>query len=165
MKNNFLKLLLVGFLFQFTNAQSQDNYEKAKEYFSKFKSQKEITNLLMNSLPSLEDCKLVFKGEDALTFFKYAESIKSQINETATDTIQYVNVMVKSFTPSDINEGKGNYAGGMRNIKDKLREDVTFFEIKYLKKAEDEFGMSYKYWVKIDKRWVFLPKPYRAFTN
>ena len=53
----------------------------------------------------------------------------------------------------------------MKNILDKLQSGVTFYNVNMLKEKGAEFGVAYKYWVKIDTRWVYFPKPWAAFEK
>ncbi len=107
----------------------------------------------------------MFKGSDADTYFVYAQELGKKMGGTSTDTSVYNAIRLESFSKQDIIQDKGNYAGGMKNIKDKLLDGVTFYEVNFLRNAGDENGVAWKYWVNIDNRWVFFPKPWRAFKE
>jgi hypothetical protein len=72
---------------------------------------------------------------------------------------------VDTFTTEDVLMHKGNYAGGMNGIADRLIEGVVFYKINFMRKTDDEYGYAYNYWIKIGERWVFFPKPWYAFKD
>lgn len=153
-------------LLALTNAKAQNYSDQAKTYFSKCSSSNSVVEIIVKSFPTLDDCKLVFKGDNAYTYFGKLEDIKSQIGSGVQRENQvFVENRVQVFSTQDIELGKGNYAGGMKSIVDKLQPYVTFYEITFLKVKGAEAGNSYKYWVNINGRWVFFPKPFDAFGN
>ena len=117
---------------------------------------------MINSLPSLDDCKMVFKDTNA---DKYFEKIK-EINEHWKENIElsesneiYVDCQIESFTTSDLY--LGDDLGGMERIKNKLQPNVTFYSVRYLREKDSQTGMVYKYFVNIKGDWIYFPKPYR----
>jgi hypothetical protein len=141
--------------------------EEAKTFFAKYSSGKAFTDACKKSLPTIEDCKYVFKGQNAYIYFGYIEDIKSQITgDEKSDMEKYIATKIKIFTTSEIvNKSKGNYAGYMQTIVNKLQPNITFYGVEKIRKPTDESGMSYKYWVKIGGRWVFFPKMGDAFET
>jgi uncharacterized protein (TIGR02145 family) len=133
-----------------------------KHHFLKYLDEKSINYLLINSLPSLDDCKMVFKDTNA---DKYFEKIK-EINEHWKENIElsesneiYVDCQIESFTTSDLY--LGDDLGGMERIKNKLQPNVTFYSVRYLREKDSQTGMVYKYFVNIKGDWIYFPKPYR----
>ena len=144
MKN--LSLVIILNLMFFTSVYGQDYSSEAKSHFSKYLNTKAQVELISNCLPSIYDCKLVFKGINAFTYFGYIEDMKSKLSELEKiNNKTFVDCRIESFTTYDIRNGKGNYAGGMEKIKDKLQHNVTFYRVTYLKEKDAEFGTSYKY--------------------
>jgi len=141
---------------------AQDNLTEAKTYFSKYLNTNNFMEDWIKALPTLEECKLVFKGTNADSCFNYIEEMKSKM-KVETGTPFYVDLQVESFTTVDILQGKGNYTGGMGKIGDRLQKDIVFYKIELLKTKGAENGMAYNYWVKLNGRWVWFPKPWRAF--
>ena len=142
----------------------QNNSAQAKNYFSKYKDKKTFTELCIKSLPTLEECKLVFKGQNAYTYFGSLEDWKKVLNaELKKQPETYVELIVQSFTTEDIQRKKGNYAGGMQNLSDKLLQDITFYNIDMLKEKGDKDGVNYQSWVNINGKWVCFPKPWQSF--
>ena len=139
---------------------AQDYSAEAKEHFCKYLDIKSQMNFMKEALPSLDDCKLVFKGKSAYTYFGYIEDMKRQLNPNQQDNETFADCRIRSFTTYDIQQGKGNYAGGMKKIKDMLQPNVTFYRVTYLREKDAEFGVSYKYFVNIKGKWVFFPKPW-----
>lgn len=147
-------------------ASSQDLSGQAKTYFSKHLDSKSMAELILESLPTLEDCKSVFKEPDAETYFKAVEEMKAkQGTELSEETEAFADVRVESFSTRDIQEGNGDYAGGMEGIVDRLQPDVVFYKISLLREKDAERGLAFKYWGFINGRWVFFPKPYSVFEK
>ncbi|WP_300665518.1 hypothetical protein [Fluviicola sp.] len=145
---------------------AQDQSDQAKNYFAEYLTSKSMTELIARSLPTLEECKLVFKEQDAETYFKAIEAMKSKAeadpkeeNETFSD------VQIDRFSTEDIEQQKGNYAGGMDQILEKLQLGVVFYKVSLLREKDAERGLAFKYWVHINGRWVFFPKPYHVFEK
>ena len=167
MKNTNSKFSLAAVFITLSIAAFSQNYsEQARIYFKKNLESSTIMNLCTTSFPTIEDCNLVFKGQNAYTYFGFIEDMKSIIKEEQKKASEkFVDVRIEFFTTSDIEQGKGNYAGGMKDIANKIQSNVTFYKINYLREIGAETGLAYEYWIKIDNRWVFFPKPYRAFEK
>jgi len=147
-------------------ANAQNYSDQAKIYFAKYLTSKSMTELITKSLPTLDDCKLVFKGQNAYTYFGVIEEMKSKLGaELQKENETFVDIGIEIFSTQDIEQGKGNYAGGMKNIVDKLQTYVTFYKVELLREKGAEMGVAYKYWVNINGRWVFFPKPFTAFEK
>jgi len=147
-----------------TNAQNYS--DQAKIYFTKHLTSKSMIELIAKSLPTLDDCKLVFKGQNAYTYFGVMEEMKSKLSdELQKEDETFVDIGIETFSTQDIEQGKGNYAGGMKNIVDKLQNYVTFYKVELLREKGAEMGVAYKYWVNINGRWVYFPKTFAAFKK
>ncbi len=147
-------------------ASAQDLSDQAKTYFAKHLDSKAMAELILKSLPTLEEYKSVFKEPDAETYFKAVEEMKAkQGTELSEETEAFADVRVESFSTRDIKEGNGNYAGGMEGIVDRLQPDVVFYKISLLREKDAERGLAFKYWGYINGRWVFFPKPYSVFEK
>lgn len=167
MKRNIYTLTAVFLLTLVSlTASAQDLSDQAKTYFSKHLDSKSMAELILESLPTLEDCKSVFKEPDAETYFKAVEEMKAkQGTELSEETEAFADVRIESFSTRDIQEGNGNYAGGMEGIVDRLQPDVVFYKISLLREKDAERGLAFKYWGFINGRWVFFPKPYSVFEK
>ncbi|MFZ4546133.1 MAG: hypothetical protein ACOYN4_01790 [Bacteroidales bacterium] len=164
MKRISLKLFVATLLTCLSFSAFSQNYsEQAKMYFGKTLESNSIENLCIASLPTIDDCKLIFIGTSAYTFFGFIEDIKSKMKDTEQRPSKtYVEVRVESFTSNDVVQGKDNYPGGMKEIAGKLQPGVTFYKIEYLKEKGAESGLVYNCWAKIDNRWVYFPKPWKV---
>ncbi len=159
-----LPFLLIALLLS-NNNEAQDLTAGAKRYFSGFTSSSQINDMLLRSLPTAEECSLVFTGNSADEYFKWISDMKSKGMDKQTEQVSYADVAISSFTTEDIIADKKNYAGGMSEVKDRLKPHVTFYQAKYLKNKGDQSGMEYNYFVNINGNWIFFPKPWRAFPN
>ena len=162
-----MKKLIFLSLFFFSLSKSifaQDNSKQAREHFGKYLDSKKFLELCIKSLPTLDECKLLFKGQNAYTYFGSIEDIKRQLNEELSKPfIKYEDLRIESFTTEDIQNNKGNYAGGMKIIADKLQPNIRFYNVNFLKNKDDKDGMKYQSVININGKWVFCPKPWRSF--
>jgi hypothetical protein len=145
---------------------AQDYSAQAKIYFSKYQNSRAFIELCSKSLPTVDECKLVFKGQNAYTYFGYIEEVRTNISEQINkESENFADIRIDTFNSNDIQDNKGNYAGGMRRLKDILQGYITFYEVNLLRTKDAEFGVAYKYWLNINGRWVFFPKPWNAFDK
>lgn len=157
-------IILMNLVAVMTYAQNQS--DQAKTYFSSYLSSESMEKLILQSLPTLEDCQSVFEGQHAETYFRSLEEMKSKpVNKPNEGNETFADLRIEYFSTSDIQQGKGNYAGGMERIVDKLQTGVIFYKVSLLRKKGDEYGLALNYWVWINGRWVFFPKPYAAFER
>jgi hypothetical protein len=167
MKKTIYTLMVVIFITLPSMTTNAQNYsDQAKIYFAKHLTSKSMIELIAKSLPTLDDCKLVFKGQNAYTYFGVMEEMKSKLSdELQKEDETFVDIGIETFSTQDIEQSKGNYAGGMKNIVDKLQTYVTFYKVELLREKGAEMGVAYKYWVNLNGRWVYFPKPYAAFKK
>jgi hypothetical protein len=162
-----MKHFISSFVILLFSASSIFAQDAAKQ-FSTAKSKKEMLTLISKSLPTLEDCKAIYKTkEDAEFYFKFSENMKAKLAEeiTKTEDEKFLDISFETFTTEDIAAGKGNYAGGMTKLNGKLNPAITFYKVELLRELGATSGMAYKYWAFINSKWVFLPKPYSAFKS
>ncbi len=145
-------------------ASSQDYLKQAQNHFSQYLNSHDFVHLMTESLPTLDECQMVFKEEAALEYHAFVETMKAKAEEELkTEPELFVDVRIEVFSTQDIEQQKGNYAGGMQGILDKLQPYVIFHKVSLLREKGAAYGVAYKYWVNINGRWVFFLKPYRAF--
>ena len=144
---------------------AQKTAEEAKAFFNDYKTTETITDLIRRSLPTLEECEVVFSGDNAKNYFNSLKEMKAKMNEPTKEGETFVDIGIEIFTTQDIKDGKGNYAGGMTKVVDKLNDNITFYKLEQLRTIGAEYGMAYNYWVYINKRWVFFPKPWKVFKD
>jgi hypothetical protein len=164
MKKTILIVLCLLLLQSINNLHGQDNSELAKKYFSKYHNNKAITELCLKSLPTLEECKLIFKGHYAIVYYSSLEDWKKKLNEQLTkEDIKFTNGRVEYFTAEDIEHKKGNYPLAMQVLENKLQPGVAFYDIIMLKNKGDKSGVDYKSVVYLNGKWIFFPKPWIPF--
>lgn len=157
MNRKFLLSLIMPFMASIS-IHAQDYSAQAKEYFKKFLTPKGRIDLIKH-LPTLEECKMVFVGADAYTFYGAVEDMKKALaEESKRDTAAYVDISIESFSTQDIDLGKGNYAGGMTKVRQKLQPYIIFYRVNLLRTVGAQSGPGMKYWVCINGRWVYFPK-------
>jgi hypothetical protein len=164
MKN--ILLLIFLWVFACPNLNAQTNAMRATTYFENYLIGQKMVELCAVSLPSEAECKLVFKDSNATHYYGFIKYMADNLNGiTKKDTNVFIAVRVDTFTTEDVLVHKGNYAGGMNGIADRLIEGAVFYKINFMRKTDDEYGYAYNYWIKIGERWVFFPKPWYAFKD
>ncbi len=164
MTKKVIKLLLLVVLTT-SNCFSQDLSDNAKKYFGNYMNSKKFYDMLVTSFPNQENVKLVLKDSSAFKYFDWLIANKSKMLKKSDSAIVYEDIRIESFTTEDVLSDKKNYAGGMSKIKDFLKPAVIFYEVNYLKKKGDQFGMAFKFFVNINGNWLIFPKPWQAFDT
>ena len=164
MKNYLLLIFII--CIACTESFAQSNATIATNYFENYLIGQKMVELCALSLPSEAECKLVFKDSNATHYYGFIKYMANNLKGiTEKDTNVFVAVRVDTVTSADVLMHKGNYAGGMNDIADRLQADVVFYKINFMRKTDDEYGYAYNYWIKIGERWVFFPKPWYAFKD
>ena len=162
-KGSFLLILLIGF-----SSYSQQKKDPVNKYFDQYLTNKKIFNLIEKSLPTLEECKLVFTGENAKTYFDEIQEVKGVIKnivsklepETLTES------SYRAFNSNDTKKDNGKSYYGMSEIKDVLKPNITFYHITYKdSNGSDSRFSPFKFFVKLNGKWLFFPKPTRVFRK
>ncbi|MFI3261778.1 MAG: hypothetical protein R3Y26_02595 [Rikenellaceae bacterium] len=167
MKLNILNSILIIILYCVTSSLesfAQDTSKTPIEYFEEYNNTIKQNNMIRTALPTLEECRTIFKENAATIYFNNVVKLKDMLdNGDYEDNEEYVTCKVISISTNDIIQGKQNYPGGMNNIKDKLLPNVKLYEVTYLKNKNDKYGMRYNYFIETNDRWVFIFKPWRMF--
>jgi len=152
--------LLIIPLWAFINnfAFAQNYSEQGKLYFSNYLSTASMNDLISKSLPTLEDCKLIFKGKYAYTYFGIVQEAKEKLfNLENQENRTFQDVNLYAFSTQDIGLDNTQYCSGiLRDNLENIKPYVIFYKLELLKNKGDEAGNSYKYWVNINGRWVFI---------
>ncbi len=162
MKKNLLTVILFTVV-AISDSFAQDLNSDAEKYFRCYMDDMKFYEMVSKSFPTLDDCKLVFKDSIAFKYFEWTDNIKNNIKKLDS-VVVYEDIKLDSFYLENITDKK-NYPGGMANIKDYLNPGITFYQVKYLKKIGDHYGMTYNSFVNIKGKWVFFPKPWQAFKS
>jgi len=143
---------------------AQNTLEKTREYFEKYKTEKQIMEFCNNSFPTIEDCKVVFKENDAKTFFEYSENTKKKMkDQVGSEKTKLINLKIETFNSNEINKQKE--ALELKGIQDKIQSDITFYTFCYQIENDSYFKSCFNFWVYIEDRWVFFSHPKLAFEN
>ncbi len=171
MKNFILAILCFSaMIFSEKGLLAQDKSPTADTFFSAglHKMTREI--LFVSSLPTLEECEMIFKPESAQRYFAGTRTYHKKIIDylvmrglAEVDATQDVKFEVDTFTMKDILAKKRNYAGGMQMIMEHYLPDLemTFYSVAYMDEETDIYGTRYNNFVYLNERWVFMPKPWR----
>lgn len=145
----------------------QDQKAKAMSYFAKYKSKNAVNELILRSLPNLNDAKKIFvTEEDAKQYMLLVEALEKKMKEQpASDDISFAAVDINTFTIKDIKDGTTNYNHGLKEILNKFNPNVRFYTLKLLQEEGQESGMSFIYWMNVNNKWVFISKPQQAFKK
>jgi len=155
-----------------TKVEAKGTMDEAKTLVAKFLVKgADYTALSKDLRPTKEDAKAIFiKEEDATKAFEYVDNMFGDMiqdkdgikpEEGQTESI------VKSATGKDFKEKKGDaeeFPGGYKDLAPRLKDDVTFYLFKFVKKGETS-GMRYEGLVFVNNHWVIFPKLYRAFKE
>ncbi|MEI6765872.1 MAG: hypothetical protein WCM76_09545 [Bacteroidota bacterium] len=145
----------------------------AKQLMARFMAKGADYAALTNSLkPTIEDAKAIFiKAEDAEIAFKYATKTFKKINKKGDfikpkDSVQQ-NFVILSATAKELKENTGNakeFTGGMLKIAPKLKDDISFFERKFVKKSPKD-GMNFNGLTFVNNHWVMFFKLWKPFEE
>ncbi len=111
-------------------------------------------------LPTLADCRAVFKAGGADLVYLYC---KNGIDPLEADLQgQFVDLKTAHYTTAQLKASKEFLASNKRELRDHLLPDIRFYQVTYF---EPESQLSLRYFVKLDGRWVYFSNPWRAFVT
>lgn len=120
-------------------------------------------NLMIKAQPNLADCKAVFRDEVYTEIYSlYSIIYKSSLlqNENWDDiyTKDEVNYREIELFNLDSTTLKGIL------VKKYMKTQIPLYSIEF-KNKNDEYGVVFHFWTKINGRWVFFPKPLRVIRT
>jgi hypothetical protein len=143
--------------------------EPANTYFNRYSDTRSFMNFMVASLPTEAECKLIFVGEDATKYFQFISQIRKQLllQVARAEEERVEKVDINAFTYADFETGKVRNSAGQQlaSILPKFKQSFTFYETQIKTSPGYSFSDAYRYWVKVDGKWVFLFKPWLAFQN
>jgi len=159
------KILIIAFIFSSNFLYSQDYSKEAKNYFENYLSKKDFIDMCYNSFPSIEECKLVFKKQDAYTYFGFIEDLKRKFKRVNQKSINqsFYKIEIVSGSSNEIIRDADKNSNGMHGIADKLKPNVIFYAVNVFLNEDDKQGNYIRYFVKINSKWVYFFKPEDAF--
>ncbi len=159
------KILIFITIFSFNFLYSQDYSKEAKTYFENYLSKKDFIDMLYNSFPTIEDCKLVFNRQDAYTYYGFIEDLKRKFKRVnqKNNNQSFYKIEIASGSTNEIIRDADKNSQGMEGIADKLKPNVIFYAVKVFSSENDKQGDYIRYFVKINSKWVYFYKPEDAF--
>lgn len=116
--------------------------------------------------PTLDDCKAVFKGDAAQLVLAHSKDMCAEFGSQGDQLAdRFVDFRIAKFKTEEALTDRTSVTGGMRDARDHLLPGITFYQVSYLRETGAEFGVTYRYFVKVGDHWVFFPKPWRAFQE
>ncbi len=175
--------LLVMALIHFTNCKvfgQKIDENPSFQFFNSYLSSKDQYEMLENSFPTLEECKLVFVDNYAQIYFNWLNELKSTyFNSNLTkDFLTDFGMIRYAFSEEDktaINSGKTvfskvNFDFTSTNDfkvewKKYYQPNLKLYRITFLIEAKDTEGFDYNAFVSINKKWKYFPKPKRKLFS
>lgn len=121
--------------------------------------------LLLQSQPTLSDCKLLF-GSDyykiVYDYYSFDYRNMLEIQESINDLSEYNTFDVYSATYNDLKDNKHQMPGGMRILTEynAIKKNVRFYSISFRRK-DTKGGTTFTAWAYINNRWVLFAKPWK----
>lgn len=107
MKSLLLSISL--WIFASVKLHAQTNSTLATNYFDNYLIGQKMVELCAVSLPTEEECKLVFKDSNATHYYGFIEYMVNNLQGiTEKDTNVFIAVRVDTFTTEDVLVQKGN---------------------------------------------------------
>ncbi len=153
------------FILTIINCYSQSAENEAKDYFNQFLNSKAQFELISKSLPTLDQCQMVFKNEYASEYFDYMSKFKEEIKEYSQkiELEKHIDCKVETINTSSLNDTK---TSNMNEYSHVFKPNITFYRLTYiLKNGEESVRSLYKYFVNADNKWLFFPNPAIVFRN
>jgi hypothetical protein len=123
-------------------------------------------SLLATLKATLADCEAIMRTkEDAQKLYNYSERLhkhypdQKMVGAKNGQTEVLINVLVPG---DDAKSEKDRFAGGYIQILDKFTKGIRIYTFRYVKPGNTS-GMRYDGLTYVNKRWVLIPKMWRAF--
>ena len=161
-------LFLLLFIFLNHSLSSQEKKDEVTAYFNQFLTVESQFKLIEKSLPTLEECEQVFIEENAKIYFDAIQEVKQVISKILSekDMTTFVKVTYQQFSSNDAKSKDGRNSFGMSRIKDVLKSNITFYLVTYKDaNGSDSKQSPFKFFVKLNGKWLFFPKPTKVFKN
>lgn len=121
--------------------------------------------------PSLADYKAIFlnvddakRAEDGYQRL-WSQVVSRRLPDFGPRVPAQSELLLWSATTAELRAYTGNavqFAGGWRKVALRLRPGLTFYRFKFVKPGET-LGRAFGGLVRVNGRWVIIPKPWRVF--
>lgn len=163
-----MKKIVFTFLLIISVSAFSQEKEEIAAFFDQYLTTKSQLEMIEKSIPTLEECKLVFKGDDAKVYHDAIQSVKTEI-EKMKKTIPnetFVKSTYEEFNSNDAIAGDKNSTYGMHRISKRLKPDIQYYMVSYLDQNGSQSRLSpYKFFVYLNGKWRFFPKPTIVFKD
>lgn len=157
-------LLFFAIVLAQTNIDAQTDFPtkgEAEKHFAQFlhpTDDNSYLELLLSHQPTLKDCKAFFTDDYYIEAFKIMNMLFG--DETLIEDIQngrfkgYNYVKAYLYQTNNIAD-EGN--GRMAKLADKIRPNITYYKVKFVKEQSDTSGLSFLLFTYLNGRWVWFP--------
>jgi len=160
-KRNILLYISLLFISVF-NSNAQDAENDAINYFNQYLNNKDQFDLITKSLPTLEQCKVVFKDDFVSTYYDFASKLdkRLKIEISKLDYEEHAGCKIDSWNTNDLKTDNSSYNGGMDEYMHVLKPNIIFYRLTYLfENGSQSHDSIYKFFVNIDGNWIFFANP------
>lgn len=123
-------------------------------------------SLLPKLKATLADCEVIVRSKkDAQKLYNYSERLHKQYTDQKMVGAKngQTEILINVLIPGDeVKSEKDRFAGGYIQILDKFTKGIRIYTFRYVKPGNTS-GMRYDGLTYVNKRWVFIPKMWRAF--
>ncbi|MEL6562435.1 MAG: SMEK domain-containing protein [Bacteroidota bacterium] len=141
------------------------------DFFNEFiNSPENARELMLRTQPTLSDCREVFSDEYFELMHLYYDVCFSAILDPRANWEKFRvfdSFKITTSSYQEVQSGKHNMPGGIRDlVNDRVFRPgkYSFHTVKFYPK-DSEYGSSFKTWIKINGRWVYFVKPWRAMDE
>lgn len=162
------KLTFVLFLFLGFSLHAQEQKDAVTNHFDQYLTHKSIFEMIEKSFPTLEECQQVFIGDNAKVYFNSIQEIKKVIQKILSqpDSETLVKSSYEKFSSNDAKSEDGKGSFGMNRIKEVLQPDIIYYMVSYQTNRDSDSKYSpFKFFVKLNGKWLFFPKPTLVFDK
>lgn len=139
--------------------------DDVNSYFGKFLNDDiDIAGLLLKAQPTLSDCKDVFNKDYYYDFFIYNVLFYRQaLIEDKDNDFKMFNELFRFELRKFTQENYGRHKERLEII---FKDKINLYDIAFFKNDEKPRPyVSFHFWVFLNGRWVFFPKPLRAYQK
>lgn len=155
--------LLVLLIFLPLSLFSQGDSTEIANFFQGYLDKEARAKFLEQALPTYEECQYVFKPEYVDQFYKYIQDLPPV--QLKVDEKEYVTCSIRSHIVRESEDIHKRLTGGIYWSDTTVNNNIELFTVRYLRNESATYGLRYSNFVYINGRWVFFPKPWRAFKD
>lgn len=146
---------------------SQEKNEVTK-FFDQYLTYKAQMEMIEKSIPTLEECQLVFIGDNAKVYHDAIQSFKKEIQKMKVEVPDetFVKSLYEDFSSNDAKANNKKSTFGMHRIAKRLKPNIQYYMVSYVDQNGTESRLSpFKFFVNLNGKWLFFPKPTKVFND